>query len=151
MGAAIVLQSVAYDHRFCAAVAESSFATFRQIANIRVGQFTRTGPWIGQTLARPMIDAALLYTRLRYGVDLESASPVHSVAQTCTPLLLIHGLSDRNIPATSSVSLHDITPRTSELWLVPNAGHCGASAAEHEQFDRTVLKWFGDHSNACTR
>ena len=41
MGAAILLQSVEKERRFCAVVAESSFASFRQIAYVRVGQFVR--------------------------------------------------------------------------------------------------------------
>jgi hypothetical protein len=149
MGAAILLQSVGYDHRFCAAAAESSFATFRQIANIRVGQFTHTGPWMGATLARPMIDAALLYVRLRYDVDLDNANPVQAVARTCTPVLLIHGLSDTNIPSSSSTAIHQAAPQSTQLWLVPNAGHCGASAVNRAQFDDRVLRWFGEHTTPC--
>jgi predicted acyl esterase len=36
MGAAILLQSVREETRFCAVIAESSFASFRQIAYVRV-------------------------------------------------------------------------------------------------------------------
>lgn len=149
MGAAILLQSLAYDHRFCAAAAESSFATFRQIANIRVGQFTHTGPWMGETLARPMIDAALLYVKVRHGVDLDQANPVQAVARTCTPVLLIHGLSDTNIPPSSSTAIHQAAPQSTQLWLVPNPGHCGASAVDQKQFNNQVLRWFGDHQRPC--
>lgn len=149
MGAAILLQSLAYDHRFCAAAAESSFATFRQIANIRVGQFTHTGPWMGETLARPMIDAALLYVRLRYHADLDQANPVQAVARSCTPILLIHGLSDTNIPASSSTAIHQAAPQSTELWLVPNAGHCGAYAVDQKEFNDRVLRWFGEHVRPC--
>jgi hypothetical protein len=42
MGAAIVLQAVKTTP-FCAVVAESSFASFRQIAYLRVGQFFHVG------------------------------------------------------------------------------------------------------------
>ena len=148
MGAAILLQSIAYDHRFCAAVAESSFATFRQVSNIRVGQFARTGPWLGETLARPMIDVAFLYVRIRYGVDMEAANPKQALAATCTPVLLIHGLNDSNIPASNSIALHAVVPATA-LWLVPGADHCGASAVAHTEFDQRVLQWFATHTKPC--
>ena len=148
MGAAILLQSIAYDHRFCAAVAESSFETFRQISEIRVGQFARTGPWLGKTLARPMIDVALLYARIRYGIDMEAANPEQALKATCTPVLLIHGFSDSNIPAGNSIGLHAAVPATA-LWLVPGADHCGASAVAHEQFDEMVLRWFAQHTQPC--
>lgn len=149
MGAAILLQALAGDDRMCAAVAESTFATFREIADIRVGQFAHTGPWLGKTLARPMIDSALWYVRLRYGVDLDQANPLDAIARTCTPVLLIHGLSDPNITADNSIELHQASLHSSELWLVPNAGHCGASAVDKSQFDERVLLWFGQHTTAC--
>lgn len=150
MGAAILLQSIAYDQRFCAAVAESSFATFRQVSDIRVGQFTHTGAWMGETLTRPMIDAALWYAQFRYGVALSAANPIDGIRQSCTPVLLIHGLADDNIPPASSVALHNAARDTTELWLVPNAGHCGASAADQQQFNQRVLQWFQRHRSVCT-
>lgn len=150
MGAAILLQSIGYDQRFCAAVAESPFATFRQISDIRVGQFTHTGPWLGETLARPMIDAALWYAQFRYGIALNAANPIDGIRQSCTPVLLIHGLADNNIPPTSSVALHNGAPNRTVLWLVPNAGHCGASAVDQQQFNRRVLQWFQGHRSVCT-
>jgi len=50
MGAAILLQAIADDHKMCAAAAESTFATFREISNVRVGQFAHTGPWLERLL-----------------------------------------------------------------------------------------------------
>jgi uncharacterized protein len=149
MGAAILVQSVGVDHRFCAAVAESSFATFRQVADIRIGQFTHTSPWLGETFARPMIDVALAYVRFRYAVDLQTANPIDGVTRSCTPVLLIHGLADSNIPPVSSIELHNAAPDTTKLWLVRGAGHCGASAVAKEQFDDAVLEWFGTHNRPC--
>ena len=52
MGAAILLQAVEGETRFCAVVAESSFASFRQIASIRVGQLIGTGAWLGRVILR---------------------------------------------------------------------------------------------------
>jgi len=150
MGAAILLQSLGDDHRFCAAVAESSFVSFRQVADIRVGQFTHTGPWFGETFARPIINAAFGYVRFRYGVDLQRANPIEGITRTCTPVLLIHGLADSNIPPSSSIELHDAALDTTELWLVRGAGHCGASAVAKEQFDNSVLSWFGAHDHPCS-
>ena len=59
MGAAILLQA-AERVPFCAIVAESPFASFRQIAYIRVGQFFNTGHWLGNTLLRPAVELAFL-------------------------------------------------------------------------------------------
>ena len=96
-----------------------------------------------------MIDSALWYVRLRYGVDLDQANPLNAIGKTCTPLLLIHGLSDSNIPSTSSVELYRASLHSNELWLVPNAGHCGASAVDKSQFNERVLRWFQQHTSPC--
>src|ERR1700730_16621573 len=79
MGAAVLLQSVEKERRFCAVIAESSFASFRQIAFVRVGQFFHTGPWLGRIVLRPAVEAAFLYGRMTRGINLADASPERSV------------------------------------------------------------------------
>jgi uncharacterized protein len=60
MGAALLLQSLQSETRFCAVAAESPFANFREIAYTRVGQFFHTGPWLGRTVLRPVIEFAFV-------------------------------------------------------------------------------------------
>jgi len=69
MGAAIVLQAVKTTP-FCAMVAESSFASFREIAYIRVGQEFHAGSWLGRLVLRPAVELAFLYGGLTRGVNL---------------------------------------------------------------------------------
>lgn len=90
MGAAQLLQSVAVEQEFCAVVAESSFANFREIAYDRLGQRFHAGPWVGRTVLRPVIEIALAYVRWKYRVLLASASPEDAVAGTHVPVLLVH-------------------------------------------------------------
>jgi dipeptidyl aminopeptidase/acylaminoacyl peptidase len=144
MGAAIVLQSVETTP-FCAVVAESSFASFRQIAYVRVGQFFRTGTWLGRIALRPAVELAFLYGRLTRGVNLANASPESSVAGRRVPILLIHGLADDNIPPQQSEQIRAHNPTEIVLWEVPNAGHCGAVSAAGQEFDTKVLDWFRSH------
>jgi dipeptidyl aminopeptidase/acylaminoacyl peptidase len=75
MGAAILLQSVETESRFCAVVAESSFASFREIAYVRVGQMFHAGSWLGKVVLRPAVEMAFLYGRVTRGVNLADASP----------------------------------------------------------------------------
>lgn len=53
MGAAELLQSLSAGATFCAVVAESAFANFREIAYDRMGQPFHLGPWAGRTVLRP--------------------------------------------------------------------------------------------------
>src|ERR1700734_3929039 len=49
MGAASLLQSLAVEPHFCAVVAESPFASFREASYDRLGQWFGTGPGLGRT------------------------------------------------------------------------------------------------------
>jgi hypothetical protein len=144
MGAAIVLQAVRTTP-FCAVVAESPFASFRQIAYIRVGQVFHVGSWLGRTVLRPAVELALIYGRLTRGVNLASASPEKSVAGSRVPILLIHGLADSNIPPQQSEMIRARNPADITLWEVPNAGHCGASSAAPVDFNARAIAWFAMH------
>jgi uncharacterized protein len=144
MGAAILLQAVK-DVPFCAVVAESSFANFREIAYTRVGQFFSAGSWPGRIALRPAVEFAFLYCRLKYGVWLPNASPETSVAETRPPILLIHGLSDTNIPPRQSQKIFEHCPAGNRFWKVPNAGHCGANNVAGPEFEKRVLAWYASH------
>jgi hypothetical protein len=98
MGAAQLLQSLPKESRFCAVVAESPFATFREVAYARFGLQFHTGPWVGRTFFRPAVDVGSLYVRFHYGMNMEAASPERAVIGTKIPVLLIHGMQDTNIP-----------------------------------------------------
>jgi alpha-beta hydrolase superfamily lysophospholipase len=142
MGAAILLQSLRQEARFCAVAAESSYQNFREIAYDRGGQFTGTNTWIARTLGRPSIEAGVFYARLRYGIALSEVSPEQAVSGTRVPVLLIHGSNDVNTPPRHSVAIKARNPNRISLWIVPGAVHTGASSAAPEEFWRRVLEWF---------
>jgi uncharacterized protein len=145
MGAAIAIQATAADSRVCATVAESPFETFREVAYERIGQMTNTGPWLGKTVARPMVELAFLLARVRTGVWLTDASPLRVIQQTHTPILLIHGAADTHIAPSNSQDLFKAARDHAELWIVPRAEHCGASSVQPEEFRRRVVGWFAEH------
>lgn len=148
MGAAELLQSLAAEPGFCAVVAESSFASFREASYDRLGQELHSGQWVGRTLLRPAVEAGFVSARWRYGVDLEQASPEAAVAASRVPVLLIHGLADTNLPprhAERIVARSASRIPAIELWEPARAGHCGAAGAEPAEYNRRVIGWFGSH------
>jgi dipeptidyl aminopeptidase/acylaminoacyl peptidase len=147
MGAAQLLQALPREARFCAAVAESPFASFREVAYARMGQPFHLGPWVGRTVFRPTVDLGFLYLRLKYGLNMEDASPEQAVVGLKTPVLLIHGLDDTNIPPNHSDLIQAKNPTSVVVWKVPGAVHTGAHGAAPEEFDRRVLEWFAPHSS----
>jgi len=141
MGAAQLLQSLDSELNFCAVVAESSFASFREIAYDRMGQQFHAGPWVGRTILRPVVEIALAYARWKYHLDLSTVSPEKAVARTQVPVLLIHGQIDRNIPIRHSRRIK-LENSHVLLWEVPEADHCGAISVAPDEFEQRTLSWF---------
>ena len=141
MGAAQLLQSISADSPFCAVAAESSFSNLQEIGYDRIGQFFGTGPWLGRTLLRPVIEVVFAYSRWRYGFDLRRVSPEAAVAKANVPVLLIHGQVDSNIRVRHSRRIKAIAPGVT-LWEVPGADHCGAISTAPSEFAARVLALF---------
>jgi pimeloyl-ACP methyl ester carboxylesterase len=147
MGAALVLESLQTTPGFCAVVAESSFADFREASYDRMGEWAGAGPWIGRTLMRPAVEVGLLDARWRHGIDLEQVSPENAVIGSRVPVLLIHGKKDSKLPVYNS---EEIQAHNSAivLWEPAKAGHCGAVGTEPEEYERRVIGWFESHDAA---
>lgn len=145
-GAALMLQSLAAEKRFCAVAVESPFSTAREMSFERVSGPLHLGSWLGRTLGRPAIWSAVVYAHLRYGVDLLQPSPLDAVAHSSIPVLLIHGEADRNIAPLHSQLIAAAAPGHVELWLVPHAGHTMAWSVAHHEFETRLLGWFTSHS-----
>lgn len=144
-GASLLLQSLPLEPRFCAVIAESPFSTAREMSYERVSRPLHMGTWFGKTLGRPVIESARLYSKMKYGVDLLKPSPLFGVTHSAVPVFLIHGEKDHTISARHSEMIARAAPDHVSLWLVSNAGHTGAWAAAHEEFERRVLTWFQEH------
>jgi fermentation-respiration switch protein FrsA (DUF1100 family) len=139
MGADVLIQSLADHPGFRAIVAECPFSTFENVALYRVGQ--RTLP----VLAWPVTRIGTWYSRWRYGVDVTQASPMAALRGSTTPVLLIHGTADTNIPPQESSELHAANPQFTVLWEVEGAIHVRAMATEPQEYRRRVLARFADH------
>lgn len=142
MGAGILLESLDQEQRFCAVVAESPFADFRDAAYDRIGDKLRIGPFLAMAIFSPTVEAGFRYASFRYGVDFARVEPREAVARSQVPVLLIHGLSDVNLRPRESRLIRARNPLRVTLWEVPGAGHCGASSAAPEEFRTRVLDWF---------
>jgi pimeloyl-ACP methyl ester carboxylesterase len=130
--------------------AESSFSTFREIAYDRVGQFFHTGPWLGRTVFRPIVECAFIYAKWRYHLNFDVDSPEKAVESTIVPVLLIHGQLDSNIPVRHSRKIA-AGNRHVALWEVPGADHCGAIGVAPSELERRVIDWFQQNDRGSRR
>jgi hypothetical protein len=145
MGAAIALQAAAKDETVCGVAVESSFASFREMAYDRVSQWTGLSLRASRVVGRPLIDLALLYVRVRYGVDLTKASPQRALRESADPVLIIADNEDSNIPPRQAAMLAQYAKPGDSVWPVAGADHCGASTVAHQEFQSRVLQWFASH------
>ena len=141
MGAAILLESLARGNLLRALVADCPFATFQEIAYERLDQ----QGLFGEVSSRPLVNFGFLYARVRYGVNLWSASPVNAIRATHVPVLLIHGTKDTNIDPRHSRELHAANLASTALWEVPGAGHIASLGVARKEYIARVLAFFDAH------
>jgi dipeptidyl aminopeptidase/acylaminoacyl peptidase len=75
-------------------------------------------------------------------------SPLRHVAKVRTPVLLVHGMNDHNVPRAEAeqfyIALHDVGVET-ELVLYPRAGHGIAETAQLVDFGERSIAWYQRH------
>jgi len=135
MGASILIQAAGAGVPFRSVVAEAPFRTFREVALYRMAQ---KAPVIGPLLVTP----AFWYARLRYGLDLDQASPLEAMRLIKVPALIIHGSADTNIPPDHGRDLAAAGGACAQFWSVSGGGHTDAIARQPAEFERRVLAWF---------
>ena len=148
MGGAHVLQIVDGPNPLCSAIVEAPFATFREVAYDRVGRYVSVRDWLGRWVLRPAVEVGFWTARLRYGLDLDLANPASHLLHTRTPVLLIHGLDDTNVPPRHASYMHAANPAMLTLWLVNGARHVGAWKKEGKAYESRVLGFFAAHEPA---
>jgi hypothetical protein len=146
MGAGIMVQAVRAEPRLCGVVAESPFGDFREAAYDKIGAKLRIPPALAQLAFAPAVAIGFRYARWKYGVDMEQVSPARAVHDSAVPVLLIHGTLDYSLRVRQSRLIRASNPARVTLWEVPGAGHCGASAAEPEEFRSRVLRFYAAHA-----
>ena len=154
MGAALLLESLRVEPRFCAVVADSGFSTFRSVAYDREGYFVGAGRFgmerlVGRTIGLLPAEVGIRYAMWRYGLNLLQANPVDSIRSSNTPILLIHGKDDINILPDHSRTLALANPQA-QLWLVAGVQHCGAAGTMPQEFWSRVLNFFSQHTEVLT-
>lgn len=144
LGAGIALQA-RDTPGLCGVVAESPFASAREITYDRLGQHVGTGAWLGRTLLRPAIESGILYARLVLAVNLDSASALAAMARDGAPVLLVHGTADTNIPVRHTTQLAGASRGPVVTWLMPGGGHTGALRLDPAGFRLRVIGFLRAH------
>lgn len=125
-----------------AIVADSPYASLESLVARQFFFFPGQTKW-------PFVALTKLYARLLLGVKVSDAEPVRAVAGSRTPLLIIHGDEDSQIPVEHARRFRsNADPRTTEVWIVRGADHGMAHAFTGERYEVRVRHFFETH--LCT-
>ncbi|MFV0458092.1 MAG: alpha/beta hydrolase [Actinomycetales bacterium] len=127
MGASVAALVAAEDPRISALVLDSPFATMRDVVASAYRRY--------RLPTRPLLDAADLVTRLRYGYQFAHVAPEQAIgALAPRPLLLLHGDADRIIPLEHAHRMFAAAGEPKELVIFPGAEHCGGYFADRQGY-----------------
>ena len=126
-GGGVAIQWAAVDPRVRRVVAMSPFAdgqttgdTVRNLLDDTTGPLAWVlKPFLGDAAFRRIGDRI----ERELGYDLARSSPIASLPRTDTPLLLIHGTADQNVPVSNARRLLAARPTGSEAWFIEGGDH----------------------------
>ena len=138
MGAAVVIQGAAREPRVQAVVADSPFATHRDMLAARFRAIVPLVP------PRPFLDLADPMLGRRAGYRFDQVEPLREIAAIAPrPILLIHSTGDQIIPYQHSIQLYEAAGEPKELWIVEDVPHCAAYFIDRPAYCRRVAEFFG--------
>ncbi|HEU5384179.1 MAG TPA: alpha/beta fold hydrolase [Ktedonobacteraceae bacterium] len=139
MGAAIAIMCSARTPAVEAIIADSAFATHSSVVDYNVRR----------ALHMPSAPFAWLADYLlgwRAGYHFRQVEPLRDIALIAPrPILIIHGGKDTIVDPHDAPLLHAAAQEPKELWVVPEADHCGAYFADRPLYVKKILDFFEEH------
>jgi fermentation-respiration switch protein FrsA (DUF1100 family) len=145
LGASVLIDAAAVEPVFRAIVADAAYADLLDEAEHRGMRLFPFPRFVAAPMAQLAVAGGSLYARLALNIDFRQASPVRSITRTQTPILLIHGEADNRTPPEHSRRLAAAAPATTDLWIVPGAGHVRSFRTAPEEYTQRMLDWFAAH------
>jgi dipeptidyl aminopeptidase/acylaminoacyl peptidase len=152
MGAAVALMVAAREADVRAIVADSPFTSLREIVRYRLG---RAAGRLASSWTQPLGAwiVALADRRLHSGFHFHfsDVDPLRDASALTQPLLLVHGLDDREVPPEHSRHIAAAAERAGiplESWFVPGASHCQAYFLDRPVYCARVTEFFQRHLGA---
>ncbi len=137
MGAATVIQHAAIDKRVAFVIADCSFATAWD-------EFAYRMKVDNGLPAFPILHAASMVSRLRYGVWFSQMSPLKAIEHIEAPMLFFHGESDDYIPLEHTVALYEAKADKKMLVTVPAAKHAKSYQEDPDNYEQSVWSFLKD-------
>jgi pimeloyl-ACP methyl ester carboxylesterase len=148
-GAAVAIDLAARDFRITTVVAVSPFASLRQVVDDYRHKYL---PSAVNLLPEVWFQGAVNAAASWVGFDPDASAPIHSIAKSRGPALLIHGDADTQIPMRHSQALALASLGRAELVVIPGATHDAMPVDATHVIRNRVVAWFehnlSSHSGA---
>ena len=142
MGAAIAIMCAVRNDDIEVVVADSAFATHWSAVDYN---FRRAFPVPG-LLSAPFLWLADHLLWWRAGYRFHQVEPLRDVGRISPrPILLIHGEKDSMIDPHDARLLYAAAGEPKELWMVPDADHCGAYFIDRSAYSTKIAAFFDSH------
>jgi len=133
MSASVFLMS---ELDFFAIVADSPYASLQRMIE-------QTYRYLGP-LKWPFVWVTNIYSRLILNINPSAISPANKIKIVQTPVLLIHGTRDSQIPVENSKEIYSNAGKNVELWLI-EADHGMSYAVNPNRYKNKVMAFFKKH------
>lgn len=139
MGGAVAIMTAADMPEIGAVVADSCFATLKEVVFGGLKTFWGVPSF-------PIAPLSLWFAERLVGVCADEARPVARIAAISPrPVLIVHGVEDRLVPVGDAYLLYATAEDPKELWIVPGADHVEARTLDPEGYleriDAFFRKW----------
>lgn len=93
----------------------------------------------------PLLYAASLLTRWRYGWSFQEASALRQATRCTHPMLFIHGDRDTFVPTWMADSLYAVKPGVKELWKTEGVGHATSYLKYRDEYTEKIRTFVGKY------
>jgi uncharacterized protein len=119
-------------------VADSPYANLKLMLNHKYKIF-----WI---IRKPLILLVRFYTAVFLRINLNDVSPLLEISNINTPILLIHGEKDTQIPVIHSKLLYEESNKnTTELWIDLNSDHGHVQRLNPVKYRNKIIDFFNQN------
>lgn len=92
----------------------------------------------------PFVWTTNILAKITFGVYPKEISAADAIKDTTTPILLIHGDKDSQIPIENAYALKEANPGI-DLWIVKGADHGQAIGLQKKEYQRRVKAFLREH------
>lgn len=136
MGAAIAIMAAARNNDLEAVVADSAFATHWSVVDYNVRH-------VFSLLSLPFVWVADYVMWWRAGYRFRQVEPLRDISRIAPrPILIIHGGKDSMVDPHDAALLYNAAGEPKELWLLPEADHCGAYFVDRKAYTKKIIDFF---------